>query len=113
MGPTSSRSGRATTCTPPVALNGVIGKPGDIDHFVFKASKGSIYDVRVFARALRSPLDSVLYLGARNAGAMLGNDDSAGPDSYFRFSAPSDGEFVIWIVDQLQKRSEERRVGKE
>jgi hypothetical protein len=93
----------ATPFTPPTALNGVIGKPGDVDHFAFKATKGSTYEVRVFARALRSPLDSVLYLGARNGGAILGNDDSAGPDSYFRFSAPNDGEYVIWIVDQLQK----------
>ncbi len=93
----------ATPFTAPAALNGVIGKPGDVDHFLFKATKGQTFDVRVFARQLRSPLDAVLYLGAKNGGAMLGNDDSAGPDSYFRFAAPNDGEFVIWINDQLQK----------
>lgn len=93
----------STPFTAPAALNGVIGKPGDVDHFVFKATKGQAFDVRVFARQLRSPLDSVIYLGAKNGGALLGNDDSAGPDSYFRFSAPNDGEYVIWIVDQLQK----------
>ncbi len=93
----------ATPFTAPAALNGVIGKPGDVDHFVFKVTKGQNFDVRVFARQLRSPLDAVLYLGAKNGGAMLGNDDSAGPDSYFRFAAPNDGEFVIWLNDQLQK----------
>jgi hypothetical protein len=93
----------ATPFNPPVALNGVIGKPGDVDHFVFKAAKGQTFDVRVFARQLRSPLDSVLYLGAKGGGALLGNDDAVGPDSYFRFSAPNDGEFVVWIVDQLKK----------
>lgn len=93
----------ATPFTAPAALNGVIGKPEDVDHYVFKATKGQTFDIRVFARQLRSPLDSVLYLGARNGGAMLGNDDAVGPDSYFRFSAPNDGEYVIWIVDQLKK----------
>ena len=94
---------KATPFTPPIALNGVIDKPGDIDHFVFKATKGQTFDIRVFARALRSPLDAVLYVGARNAGASAGNDDSAGPDSYLRFSAPNDGEYVIWLIDQLSK----------
>jgi hypothetical protein len=93
----------ATPFTAPAALNGVIGKPGDVDHFVFKATKGQAFDIRTYARQLRSPLDSVMYLGARNGGAMLGNDDSGGPDSYFRFSAPNDGEYVIWLNDQLLK----------
>ena len=94
---------KATPFTPPIALNGVIDKPGDVDHFVFKATKGQTFDVRVFARALRSPLDAVLYIGAKGGGAMAGNDDSAGPDSYIRFSAPNDGEYVVWLVDHLSK----------
>jgi len=93
----------ANPFVPPLALNGVIGKPGDVDHFAFKATKGQAYDVRVFARQLRSPLDPVLYLGAKGGGAMVGNDDAVGPDSYFRFSAPADGEFVVWINDHLKK----------
>jgi len=93
----------ATAFTPPVALNGVIGTPGDIDHYVFKATKGQTYDVRVYARQIRSPLDSVIYVGARNAGAFAGNDDSPGPDSYLRVTVPNDGEFVINITDHLKK----------
>src|SRR5262249_55838046 len=94
---------KATAFAPPVALNGVIGKPGDTDYYVFKASKGQTFDLRVFARALRSPLDPVLYVGVRHGGAIAGNDDSAGPDSYIRFTAPNDGEYVVWLFDQLQK----------
>ncbi|SIN96867.1 hypothetical protein SAMN05444166_1832 [Singulisphaera sp. GP187] len=94
-------NGTATPFSPPLALNGVIGKPGDIDRFVFKAVKGQAFDIRVFARSLRSPLDSVLYIGARSGGVIAGNDDSAGPDSYIRFGAPADGEYVIWVQDQL------------
>ncbi len=93
----------ATPFTPPVALNGVIGTPGDVDNYVFKATKGQTFDIRVFARQIRSPLDSVLYFGARNAGAMAGNDDSPGPDSYLRVTVPNDGEFVVSVTDHLKK----------
>jgi hypothetical protein len=93
----------ATAFTPPLALNGVIDKPGDTDYFTFKASKGQTFDLRVFARSLRSPLDPVLYVGVKNGGAIAGNDDSSGPDSYIRFTAPNDGEYVVWLFDQLQK----------
>lgn len=94
---------KATPFTPPVALNGVIGTPGDTDYYTFKATKGQTFDLRVFARALRSPLDAVLYVGVRNGGAIAGNDDSTGPDSYIRFTAPNDGEYVVWVFDHLKK----------
>ena len=59
----------ANLFTPPVALNGVIATPGDLDRYVFKAKKGQKYDIRVFARQIRSPLDSVLSIAARNGGS--------------------------------------------
>ena len=55
---------KATPFEPPVALNGVIGTPGDVDQYVFRARKDRTYEVRVFARRLRSPLDSVLSIAA-------------------------------------------------
>ena len=81
----------ATPFEAPMALNGVIEKPGDVDQFVFKATKGQVFDIHCYARRIRSPLDPVMYLGKKGAGAMLGADDSVGPDSYFRFQAPEDG----------------------
>ena len=77
-----------------MALNGVIEKAGDIDQFVFKANKGQVYDIHCYARRIRSPLDPVMYLGKKGAGAMLGADDAVGPDSYFRFQAPETAEYV-------------------
>ncbi len=93
----------ATPFTPPIALNGVIEKEGDVDSFVFRATKGQTFDVRVFARQLRSPLDSVLTIAAKDGGALASNDDSGGPDSYVRFNAPNDGQFVISVADHLKK----------
>jgi hypothetical protein len=93
----------ATPFQAPMALNGVIGKPGDVDQFVFKASQGQVFDVHCYARRLRSPLDPVMYVGKKGGGALLGDDDSIVPDSYFRFQAPETAEYVIWLVDQLGK----------
>jgi hypothetical protein len=93
----------ATPFEAPMALNGVIEKAGDVDQFVFKAIKGQVYDIHCYARRIRSPLDPVMYLGKKGAGAILGADDSVGPDSYFRFQAPETAEYVVWLVDQLGK----------
>ncbi|HZU35307.1 MAG TPA: PPC domain-containing protein [Gemmataceae bacterium] len=93
----------ATPAALPVALNGVIDKPGDVDCFRFKMKKGETYDVHCYARQLGSPLDSVITIAAFNGGAIAANDDSNGPDSYLRFTAPADGEYVLSITDHLHK----------
>ena len=88
----------------PRALNGVIGAPGDVDHYKFAAKQGQVFDVHVYGRRIRSPLDSVmvLYRAADGAG-LASNDDAAGPDSFIRFTAPADGEYVIGVYDHLKK----------
>ena len=87
----------------PVAFNGIIEKPGDIDYFRFKAKKGQELDIRVIARALRSPLDSVLFLYDGKGHAIANNDDSGGPDSYLRFNVPADAQYSISVTDQLHQ----------
>jgi hypothetical protein len=87
----------------PVAFNGIIDKAGDIDYFRFKAKKGQELDIRVIARTLRSPIDSVLYLYDARGHAIANNDDSGGPDSYIHFNVPADGEYGISITDQLHQ----------
>ena len=54
----------------------MIEKAGDVDSFTFHARKGQTYDIRVFARQIRSPLDPVIRLFARNAGQVAVNDDN-------------------------------------
>ncbi len=93
------------TATPvpelPIALNGIISKPGDVDHFRFKAKKGQTFDVHCYARRLGSPLDSVMTISVFGGGAIAANDDAFGPDSYLRFTAPADQEYVLGITDHL------------
>jgi hypothetical protein len=85
----------------PLAFNGIIERKGDVDYFKFTAKKGQAYDVSVFARRLRSPLDSVLSIYDEKGARLAQNDDSGGIDSYLRWNAPGDGTFLIGIEDQL------------
>ena len=93
---------KATAASAPGALNGIIERPGDVDYFKFTAKKGQVFDVRVHARMpLRSPLDSVMSILRSNGAGVVGNDDSGGPDSYVRFTAPEDDEYHILLRDHL------------
>ncbi|MBL9085180.1 MAG: PPC domain-containing protein [Planctomycetales bacterium] len=93
---------QATACEAPIAMNGVIEKPGDVDSFAFKATKGQVYEIRVHARSIRSPLDSVLTILRQSNGNGAGNnDDSGSTDSYLRLSVPADDTYVVQVKDML------------
>jgi hypothetical protein len=85
----------------PIAFNGVIGKKGDVDWFRFTAKKGDTYDINVYARRIRSQLDTVLVVADADGKTITSNDDTGGADSYVRFTAPRDGEFTLKISDHL------------
>jgi hypothetical protein len=91
----------ATDKALPLAFNGVIGEKGDVDFFKFTAKKGDEYDVNVFARRVRSPLDSVLEIYDEKNNRIAQNDDSGGPDSYLRWKVPNDGSYCVAVKDQL------------
>ncbi len=100
----NNAAAQATAGTLPLAAGGVISQPGDVDWFKFTATKGQVLDVRVFARALGSPLDSVLNIyRAGGATHVAGNDDSGGPDSFQRFTVPEDDTYYILIQDHLNQ----------
>ena len=85
----------------PLAFNGIIGKKGDVDWFRFKAKKGDTYDINVYARRIRSQLDTVLHICDADGKSLNNNDDSGGADSKLRYTFPRDGEFTIKITDHL------------
>lgn len=96
----------AATATPgsiPGAFDGVIGEAGDQDFFKFTGTKGQVVDLRVWARALGSPLDSVLFIIAPSGSQFAGDDDAAAVDSYFRATLPEDGEYKIYVLDHLKR----------
>lgn len=91
----------AVDSAPPFALNGIVSKKGESDWFKFKATKGQALDLAVYARRLRSPLDSVIEIFDAKGKSLNSNDDSSGADSYLKFSPPADGEYFLRIRDQL------------
>jgi hypothetical protein len=93
----------ATAGVAPGAFHGVISKADETDYFKFTAKKGQSFVLRAYARQIGSPLDPVLHVGVLNGAYILGNDDTQGPDSLIRFTAPQDGEFALWIHDHLKK----------
>ena len=91
----------ATAADPTLSFNGIIGTNGDVDCFRFDAKKGETYDIECYARRLRSGLDPVLTVLRADGGTVGGNDDSRGPDSYYRFQVPADGSYVVRVGDHL------------
>ena len=96
-----TQTATATDLTLPLAFNGIIAEPGDVDWFRFKAAKGAQYDVRVHARSLGSPLDSVLSIYDAAGKRLADNDDAGGLDSSMRYRFPDEGAFFIAVRDHL------------
>lgn len=94
------------TATPsefPSAFNGILQEPEDQDFFKFTAKKGQQFEVECYGRRIRSAIDPVMYLYNEKGGRVAANDDSRGPDSYFRFNVPADGEYTLHIFDHLKR----------
>ena len=94
------------TATPaefPTAFNGILQEDGDQDFFKFTATKGQQFEVECYGRRIRSAIDPVMYLYNAQGGQVAANDDSRGPDSYFRFNVPADGEYTLMVRDHLSR----------
>ena len=94
----------ATPAELPMALNGILEKPGDVDFFKFKVKKGETYEVECYGRRIRSAIDPVMILYNAAGQGLVANDDSRGPDPYFRFTAPADGEYFLSVYRPLAAR---------
>jgi hypothetical protein len=115
-------SAEATSSAPvaalPVAFNGIIDKPGDVDCFRFRAKKGEQYRFHAMAQCLGSPVDPVIWIKPANAKPnaqpqrvsdsrpnQLGYAPSNGlnresHDPVLEFTAPADGEYILGIEDE-------------
>ncbi|MGC6427809.1 MAG: peptidase [Akkermansiaceae bacterium] len=94
----------------PVAFQGILSEERDHDWFKFSAKKGQNLRAQVFARSLRSPVDSVIQIrAAKDYKAIATNDDQTQgvPDSRIDFKVPEDGEYFIFIRDQLYRHGKD------
>jgi hypothetical protein len=98
---------QATSIPIPCGINGRIGRPRDMDHFVFKGAKGKAIRFEVKARrfgtALQSSLDSVLDVLDKKGNVLANNDDTFGKDAMLVFTPPDHGEYVLRIRDLNSK----------
>jgi hypothetical protein len=101
MEPNDKRENANGYADAPIAFNGVISKKDDVDWFRFSAKKGQALDVNVYARRLRSPIDSAIEITDAKGNSLASNDDGAGADSVAKFTASADGDYFIKIRDQF------------
>jgi hypothetical protein len=98
---------QATRVTIPCGINGRIGRPGDVDHFIFAAKKGKAVRFEVLARRFGTPLcsslDSVLEVRSSKGALLATNDDTFGKDAALAFTPPADGDYVLAVRDLNSK----------
>jgi hypothetical protein len=98
---------KATRVVLPCGINGRIGAPRDLDHFVFAAKKGKVIRFEVKARRfgtrLQSSLDSVLDVMNVKGVVLATNDDTNGKDAAITFTPPADGDYILRIRDLNSK----------
>lgn len=92
----------------PAMIRGVLA-PGAKDDFRFDAKKGERIILEIFARRLKSPLDSLLQVLDGRGNIVAVNDDcerlKAGlilhgaADSYLDFTVPADGSYTVRVSD--------------
>jgi hypothetical protein len=108
---------QAQAVAPPLTINGRIDRPRDVDVFRFQAKAGSKLLLRVVARQLGSPVDSVLTIRDASEKELATADDAPAADrqppvvrpavvlqtiddAQVEFTAPADGEFTVTIEDR-------------
>lgn len=96
----------ATTAELPLALNGRMDRPGDVDIFKFAAKKDQVWEIECYGRRIGSPVDTVVELFNADKAQIAANDDARGQDSYFRWQALADGEYYLRVRDHLGQAGE-------
>ncbi|MFT5904689.1 MAG: hypothetical protein ACI9E1_000275 [Cryomorphaceae bacterium] len=98
---------QATTPSAPIAFHGTIQQDNDRDWFRFHAMKGQKIRLKVFARGLGSPLDSLIQIHAAKGKYIAANDDQAQyhPDSKLDHTIPADGDYWVIMQDRLKRGS--------
>jgi hypothetical protein len=90
----------------PIAINGIIEKPGDVDFYKLSLKKGLKLELQTFAQTHGSPLDSLVNLYNEKHASLAGNDDGGGRrrlDSKVTVTVPEDGTYFLRITDHLER----------
>ncbi|MDB5388122.1 MAG: hypothetical protein JWM11_3768 [Planctomycetaceae bacterium] len=99
----------------PIAFNGIIDQPGDVDCFKFAAKKGERFRILCLANALGSPLDPTIWIKQIGGKGNMQRATDSRPnqlgyppfggmnrdtlDPFLEFTAVADGEYVLGVED--------------
>ena len=93
----------------PAVLNGHIETVGDIDHFVFVATKGQSLVMDLQAARLGSSLDArIAVLDETGKQVAAAEDGKKTSDPILTFKAPADGRFTVLVAEQEAGRGGDR-----
>lgn len=84
----------------PIAFNGILEAPGDVDQFRFIAEEGEVVEFESWTARLGSPVDSIVTVLTTDGQPLARNDDAAGLDSIVRWTCPATGEYLLQIEDK-------------
>jgi hypothetical protein len=94
---------QATKVTLPSGLNGRLDKAGDVDRFLFTATKGQRFLFQGVTRTQYSPTDLVLRIANAQGGEIANLDDTGTEEGVLDFNCPADGDYTL-LVEDLHKR---------
>lgn len=108
----------ATSTHLPIAFNGIIDKPGDVDCFRFRAARGEKFTFHAMANVLGSTVDPVIWVkpvDSRTKSAPQRVTDSRAnqhglapsgglirdtQDPILEFTAPADGDYILGVENE-------------
>jgi hypothetical protein len=96
----------------PVAINGIVAKPGEADVYVLNVTPGQKLRFSVEARSLPSPLDALLTVRKHPEGNILVYKEDSGTarDPETEFTVPANVKQIQVGVEDLHERGGERFV---
>jgi hypothetical protein len=102
---------KATRVTLPAGINGRIGTPRDLDHFVFAAKKGKAIAFELMARRfgtlLNSSLHGVLEIMDVKGNVLAANDQThAESEARLTFTPAADADYILRVRDLNSKGGE-------
>ena len=83
----------------PAALNGVLGKPGDVDWFAFELAKDQKLNIHSFARSIGSAADLELVMFDADGREVRRVDDTELDEASFAFNAGKAGLYRLQVRD--------------
>lgn len=89
----------ATRIEPGTGMNGLLGEPGDVDHFRFAAKKGEARRFAAITRREGSATDLVLRLLDATGKQLATADDTGTTDGLLAHTFAADGEYVLAVED--------------